>query len=188
MKQFIWRLLSRKSFQIPAAALLLYTVLGFLITPSAVSWYVPKFCADRFKCTAQIGKVAVNPFLLTFEANEFSLKGPEGTFLAGFDKVFLGFRVSALFRRTVEFGEFLLQKPRINLVIEPDGSVNLVNLAFQPPGQPGPDESKSSSSDPVRLLLDNFSLAGGEIALTDSRQVSPVTLHIQDVSVEFKAL
>ena len=188
MKQFIWRLLSRKSFQIPATALLLYTVLGFLIAPGAVRWYVPKFCAERLKCTAQIGKVAVNPFLLTFEANEFSLNGPEGDFLAGFDKLFLDFRVSALFRRTVEFGQFLLQKPRIDLVIEPDGSVNLINLASQPPGQPGPDGSKSSSADPVRLLLDNFSLAGGEIAITDSRQVSPATVCIQDVSVEFKAL
>ncbi len=188
MKQFIRRVLSRKSFQIPAIALLLYTVLGFLVAPSAVRWYVPKFCADRFKCTAQIGKVAVNPFLLTFEADGFSLNGPEGALLAGFDKLFLDFRASALFRRTVKFGEFLLQKPRINLVIEPDGSVNLVNLAFQPSGQPAPDESKSSSADPVRLLLDNFSLAGGEIAITDSRQVSPATVHIQDVSVELKAL
>ena len=132
MKQSIWRLLSRKSFQIPAAALLFYAVLGFLIAPRAVRWYVPKLCTDRLKCTAEIGKVAINPFLLTFEAKEFSLKGPDGAFLAGFDKLFLDFQVSGLFHRTVKFGEFHLERPRIDLVIEPDGSINLVNLASRP--------------------------------------------------------
>ena len=89
MRSGIRRFLTSKFFLISVGALLLFTLAGFILAPHVIRWYVPKYMQDQFKCQASMGKVRLNPFLLRFEANDFSLSGPDGAPLVSFAKLYL---------------------------------------------------------------------------------------------------
>jgi hypothetical protein len=185
MRRPALRFPSGKLFLIPVVSLLIYTLLGFFVLPYLVRWYVPRFGRDQLKCTAAIGKVSINPFLLTLEANDFNLMESDGTPIAGFGRFFLALEVGGFLHRTTRLKEVVLEKPVLSIAVEPDGSLNLAKLA---PQSSEPESKASPASDPARLVLDRFSLTGGGLKITDKRQDSPVTVEFQDISLDLKTL
>ena len=188
IKQKPLRYLSNRYFAIPAALLLMYTLLGSLVAPVALQWYLPIFAKGHFNSVASVGKVKVNPFLLTIDAGDFSLKGPDGALLAGVGRVFLHLAPGGLFDGTAKFGELLLENPDIHIQIDPDGAYNFAQLAPQPLQSPASDNSKSPASNPLRMILEHFTVTGGKVTLTDLRLRQPTVFSISDISVESKNL
>ena len=184
MRPGIRRFLLSKLFLVPVGALLLYTLTGFILAPLAVRWYVPKYARDQFKCQASLGKVRLNPFLLRFEVNDFSLSGPDGGPLVGFERLYLDCEMTGFFHMAVKLMDFRLEKPSMNLVVETDGSLNLAVLAPKPTHE----KPKTSQSRSMGLILDTVSLTGGEVTVTDRRQVTPAVLSFQNLDLELKAL
>lgn len=164
----------------------MYALLGFLIAPMGVKWYLPYYCKEHLKFTAHIGTVRLNPFLLTFEARDFRIQNTGGEPLAGFEKLFVEFKPFGLFNRTTRFGSVILEKPAVNLVIERDGSFNFPGLAPPSGDAAPPEKAQNPPSDPLRVLLDSLNLSGGEFAITDNRGSSPATLAIRDISLNLK--
>lgn len=167
---------------IAAAALLLYTLAGFLLAPYLVGRFVPRLAAEKLDRTASIGTVRINPFLLTFEANDVSLAERDGTPIAGFGQLFADFEVSSLFRWAWTFRELRLEKPEANAVVAPDGTLNFVRLIPQKPDAPAPTPEKDAR--PPRLVLQNIQIAEGRITLTDQRQSPPAQLTITPLDVQ----
>ncbi|MHC1730366.1 MAG: DUF748 domain-containing protein [Syntrophobacteraceae bacterium] len=188
MKQSALRILSSRYLLIPPAILLLYTILGFLVAPMALRWYLPKLSKAHINSQAEIGKVSINPYLLTVDGRDFSLKGPDGELLANMERLFLRLNIGGLFEGTAKFAEFILENPGIHLVIGQDGGLNLAKLVPETPEKPVPDNSKSTSTDPVKLILESLTVTGGKIDITDRRQSSPVSLEITDIALDLKAL
>lgn len=193
MKQSVLRLLSRRYFLIPAALLLLYTLLGFFVAPIALRWYLPIFSGNQLNSHAEVARISINPFLLTLDAKNFSLKGPDGEPLAGIGRLFLRFELGGLFDKTARFREFFLENPSINLVIDENGAFNFAQLAPQSSEKPVSNDSqstnsKSTQSDPARVILENFAITNGLITITDRRVSSPASLAINDISLDLKAL
>ena len=184
MMSGIRRFLVSKFFLVPVGALLLYTLTGFILAPLAVRWYVPKYARDQLKCQASLGKVRLNPFLLRFEVNDFSLSGPDGGPLVGFARLYLDCEVTGFFHWAAELKEFRLEKPSVNLVVETDGSLNLAALA----PKPTEEKPKTSQSRPLGLILGTVSIKGGEVTVTDRRQVTPAVLSFQNLDMELRAL
>jgi len=181
------RLLTGKGFLFSAGALLLYTLVGFFVLPLAIGWYVPKAAHDQFKCLVSLGKIRINPFQMTFEATGFSLVGPDGATLAGFERLFLDLEPSAIFHRTAKLGEFHLDKPSLHVVFEADGETNFSTLipkstATEPPPSPSP------SSEPLRFFLQTAAIVGAEVTVTDKRQSAPTTLTFRDLDLNLAAL
>lgn len=189
MKPAVRRVLVSKLFYIPVAVLLLYTILGFLIIPFAIRWYVPKFAQEQFKCEATIGEVRINPYLLSLEVKNFGLKDPDGAPLAGFDRFSLDLATgSSITNWAALFQSLSLEKPVINMVIEQDGTLNLARLAPKSSEQKLPEPQDASKSKPVRLILSSLELTGGEVNITDKRQATPAALNFQDLNIDLKSL
>ena len=77
MKQALRRILTSKYFLIPIAVLCLYSLIGFFVAPWVIGWYAPRFVKEQLQCQLDLGKVLINPFLLTFEVNDVSLSTSE---------------------------------------------------------------------------------------------------------------
>lgn len=182
----IRRVLVSKRFLIPAAVLVFYSIIGFLVIPFVMHWYVPKFAQEEFKCEASIGKVWINPLLFRVEIKDFSLKDQDGSPLIGFERFYFDLGMSSIFKWAAVFSEFQLNKPMLNLVIEEDGGLNLFRLVPKATEQ-GPEPQSASDSKPVRLLLRNLELTGGEIRITDKRQAMAV-VNFQDLNLNLKSL
>lgn len=184
MRPGIRRFLVSKLLLIPVGALLLFTLTGFVLAPLVIRWYVPKYTKDQLKCQASLGKVRFNPFLLRFEANDFSLHGPDGALLVNFARLYFDCEWTGFFYLAIHLKEIRLEQPSVNLTVETDGSLNFAALAPKPTEK----EPETSQSRPLRLILGTVALTGGELALTDKRQSTPAILNFHDLDLELKML
>lgn len=176
--------LTSKFFLISVGALLLFTLAGFILAPHMIRWYVPKYTQDQLKCHASMGKVRLNPFLLRFEVNDFSLSGPDGAPLVSFAKLYLDCEMTGFFHWAIHFQDIRLEKPSVNLVVEPDGSLNFAALA----PKPSEEKPKTSESRPLGFILGTMAITGGEVTVTDRRHVTPATLIFQNLDLELRTL
>lgn len=172
------RIFLSKAFIIPVGILIVYTLCGFFLAPYLVRHYVPEITQDLLKREAQIGKVRVNPFLFTLEANDFELAEPDGAPLGAFKRLLVDFEVSSLFRWAWTFRQITLDEPLVNLVIGTDGVLNLAKLAPK-----RPDQAEESDSPPPRLLLQDIAISGGAIDIIDRRQSSPASLTFRPLDI-----
>ena len=124
------RVVKSRTFIAAAVVLTLYTLGGFILTPYLVERYVPKILEKNLRCDARIGEVHINPFLFTLEANAFRLSEPDGSYVTGFDRLFLDFELSGLFRWAWTFKAFELENPKVSVVIERDGGLNFKRLVL----------------------------------------------------------
>jgi hypothetical protein len=164
----------------------LYTLAGFFLAPHLVTTYGPKYIQDYLNHPANIGKVRINPFIFTFECNDFSLAGSQGYPILEFRRLFVDFELSSLFSWAWTFREISLDDPGMNVVVEPDGTLNLNRLLALAGSE---TDSAKTVSPPVRLVLHNINITDGEIDITDQRQSTPATvkllplnLHLENIS------
>ena len=172
------RIFLGKAFFIPVGILIVYTLCGFFLAPYLVRHYVPEIAQDLLQREAHIGKVRVNPFLFTLEANDFELIETDGTPIGGFNRLLVDFELSSLFRWAWTFRQITLDEPLVNLVIGTDGALNLAKLTTK-----GPDQTEESDSGPPRLLLENIAISSGTIDIIDRRQSSPATLTFRPLDI-----
>ena len=185
MKQTIRKVLTRKYLVISVAALLLYALVGFVIAPLVIRWYVPQYAQQNLHCQAGVEKIRINPFLFSLEIDRFSLRQADGSPLLAFERFFVDLEMSSLFHWAVVLRELDLDKPEIHLVIEPDGSINFEKLATAPPqtAEPAPAEAK-----PFPFILQDATLRGGRIAVADKRQSTPANFTLQGLNLDLKQL
>ncbi|MGW8159321.1 MAG: DUF748 domain-containing protein [Desulfoprunum sp.] len=97
MNDRIRKLLTGRYFYIPVAAVLLYTLAGFVAAPRIMRWYVPRYAAQNLDCRAAVERIRINPFLLSIEADQFSLQQADGSPMLAFARLFVDLEVSSLF-------------------------------------------------------------------------------------------
>lgn len=182
MHQTVRKVLTSKYLIIPVAALLLYTLAGFFVAPRIIQWYVPKFAQQSLDCRADVGKVRINPLLLTLEMEQFSLQQADEAPLAAFARLFVDLEMSSLFRWAVVVRELNIDQPEFHLVVEPDGSINFEKLATAPP----PPEPAPANVTPVPLLLQSVVVSGGRINVVDKRQSTPADFTLQALDLQLE--
>ena len=163
------KVLQSKTFIISLTAILIYTLSGFLLTPYLVRHFVPKLIQRALKKQAAIGEVRVNPYLFTFEANEFRVGESDGRPIVGFKRLFVDFELKSLFKWAWTFQQVSLDGPVLNAVIHKDGSLNLASLA--PPSQESPPQDKDKQ--PPRLIFEDIVIDQGQVDFTNHRQSKP---------------
>ena len=180
MHHTVRKVLTSKYLIISAAALLLYALAGFLVAPRIIQWYVPKLAQQSLHCRADVGKVRINPLLLTLEVEQFSLQQAGEAPLAAFARLFVDLEMSSLFRWAVVVRELDLDQPDFHLVVEPDGSINFEKLATAPP-EPAPGNATS-----VPLLLQSVVVSEGRISVVDKRQSTPADFTLQALNLQLE--
>ncbi len=157
-------------------ALCLYSIAGFFLAPWLIRWYAPKFVKEQLQCRLDMGKVQINPFLLTFEANDVGLNTPEEP-LAGFKRLFIDFEIARMFNSVITCREFRLEKPVFHVTVYPDGSTNLEKAGPKTPVA-GTSESKL-----LHMMIIKGLVSDGTVVVTDKRQSRPARLTLQDLDI-----
>jgi hypothetical protein len=129
-----------------------YTLAGFFLVPRLISRYVPRYAQEQLKRSAEIGEVRFNPLLLKLEIKRFRLQEADGRPLLAFDRLFVDFELSSLYRRAWTFAEIQLDAPRVDAVLGRDGRLNLAELLDAFPKSEAPSEARTAatSADPAR--------------------------------------
>ncbi len=186
------RIIKTKSFIIGASLLIVYTLSGFFLVPYLVGHYVPKIVHDRIDKKASIGEVRFNPFVFTFEANDFAIDEPDDRPILGFKRLFFNFQLRSIFKWAWTFKEVAVEVPWMNAVIAPDGTLNLADLSPPPEVPPVEDmdelpEEEEPYSLP-RLSVGHFIIQEGRVDLVDERPSIPAAVNFEPLSLNMKNL
>jgi Domain of Unknown Function (DUF748) len=184
MKQTLTRILRSRWFLIGAALLVAYALFGFLLLPRLVQRYVPEYARDSLQRQASIGKVRINPFLFTFEADDLRLADSDGTPIVGVRRLFVDFESVSLLRWAWVFANIDIDGLDLNVVTLPDGQLNLIRLAEAARGKEPPAPKKEDAA-PVRLVLRHVVLSEGRVSYTDRSDPSPASATLTPVNLEF---
>lgn len=179
MKRILSRIVRSRALLIAAGLLAAYAACGFLLLPYLVERYVPQYARDTLKREASVGRVRINPFLLTFEANNFRLADRDGTPLVALRRLYVDFQTSSLLRWAWVFADITIDGLDVHVVTRRDGSVNLLDLA----ALGGKSESRR------RMLLQHVALTDGLVTYSDlsgpvpaETGVAPINLELRDIS------
>ena len=178
---------ARRGWLIAALVVLfLYTVSGFFLVPSIAQRQIVAALETTFQRPVALAELRINPFVLSADARGFSLTESDGSALIAFDRLFVNFQVSSLFRWAWTFREIRVEGPAVELVRESDGAVNVAALAS---GNGTDPETTAQASSMPRLVIGSFALADGVMNVTDRvpasefvTVVGPVSVAVRDLS------
>ncbi len=167
------------------AAVVLYALLGFLLTPWIVKRYVSNYAVEKLKRNASIAEVRVNPFLFTFEAKDFVLEEADNRPIMGFDRLFIDFQLSSLFRWAWTFADIRLEQPSLYVEIQPNGRLNFADLADSLPKS---EDSPPTDTQPPRLLVHHTAVLGGSLTFSDRSDTTHAQETFWPLNLEFKEI
>jgi len=178
------RILLSKTFIIGVSAVVIYTLVGFFLVPFLVQHYVPKIVREDLNKQASIGVVRFNPYIFTFEANDFRLDEPDGQAIAALKRLFIDFELKSLFNWAWTFKEVSIDTPLVKAVISSNGDLNLAKLA--PASDPQPPQE---NQEPMpRLIIEQISIRQGQVFFTDRQQSEAASLTLTPLDLKIENL
>jgi uncharacterized protein involved in outer membrane biogenesis len=159
-----------------------YTLAGFFLVPRLIATYVPRYAHEQLGRRAEVGEVRANPLLFRLEIKDFRLQEADGRPLLGFDRFFVDFELSSLFRAAWTFAEIQLEEPRLDVVLHPDGRLNVGELLDAFPR--GEADETAEATRPPRVLLQHAVVRGGRLSFTDLSGRAPQTAVVDPIDVE----
>ena len=166
----------------------LYTALGFLAVPWAITHKLPPMLTEELNRPVSIQDATFNPFLFKLNIKGFSIEEYDGSPLAGFDALFVDFEVlSSLKNKAYTFSHIRLGLPHGLAVVRPDGSLNLADLGqtFQGSSsavevEPAPTE-KPAGLPPV--FVEKIQVHQGMIEFQDNSNPTPFVAHVVPINL-----
>ena len=169
-----------------AVALVMYALLGFFLAP----WLVKNLAVDavgkNLEAELRIGKVAINPFVLSLRVDDLELDTTSGEPIIRLEQAFANFQLSSLPRLAWSFAEIRFDAPELFLSRN-DSGLSLAALPRQ-------DKADEASSDPdagggiPRLFIHDFAVNDARVDWSDAVPPEPVTTVFGPVSIRVAEL
>jgi len=164
-----------------ALAVVLYAVAGFMIAPKIVRSALLEDIPQTLGVKAAVGDIHVNPFLLQAEIKDFALFGDGGKLL-GFERLFIDFEFSSLWRRAYSFANIDIAAPYVNATVGRDGTLNLLKL--RPKSKPLQTRAAHGTLPPVRV--DSLKITRGSADYVDHSRPSEFAAHVEPIDFELR--
>ncbi|OEC34339.1 Uncharacterized protein involved in outer membrane biogenesis [Pseudomonas cuatrocienegasensis] len=166
-------------------AVLLYSLLGFLILPGIALRIANQQLAEYSNVPASLERLQFNPFSLELDLWGLRMGEPQAPQLA-FARLHANLQLDSLWRGALHLADVELQQPQVELRFAKDGTLNLAQLFKLPPS--AEPTATEEPSEPFPLQLDRLQLSGGDLYLQDLRPSSPVELRYDDLTFELHNL
>jgi len=167
------------------ATVVLYALIGFLLTPWIIKRYVNNYAVEKLKRKASIAEVRVNPFLFTFEAKDFVFQEADNRPIVGFGRLFINFQLSSLFRWAWTFADVRIERPSLYIEIQNNGRLNFADIADS---FPKTEDPPSTDNRPPRLLVHHAAIIDGRFTFSDRSATTYATETFSPLNLEFKEI
>jgi hypothetical protein len=169
----VWYGRHKLLYRIIAGLVILYTLIGFVIMPLVVRYILRTRVSAVLHRDVRTAVVRVNPFTFSLRLSELSIADRDGTdpFVKIGELSINTDPLISLFKWGIAIRSVHIVQPRIRIIRSGDDRFNFSDMLksahAEPAGKPDPQ------SRPVRLVLGEFKLDGGEIQFVDkSRKMS----------------
>ncbi len=154
-----------KKIGIGLAAFLVAVILfGFFALPPILKSVLVSKLSQNLNRPVSIGRITINPLVLTLRINDFVVKEPAGSgrFVA-FKELFMDLEAISPFKRALFFREVRLSGLYVHVSRDAEGTYNFSDLMMK--ADSGKDTGKKST--PIRYSLGNISIRDGSIDFDD---------------------
>jgi len=170
------------------ALVVAYTLFGFFAVPPLLNSATVDTLRDQTGREATLGKIRFNPYVLSLEVEDFALRDTDGERLAAFDRLFVNFQLSSLFRWAWTFREFRLDGLYVLLERFAPGDSRLGRLLDDVAERAEPEPPGEQAGSLPRLLVHDLGLGEGVIHFRDDVPAEPVDLEFGPVTVSVREL
>ena len=106
----------------------IYALLIGVFTPYYLQHKLPDFINKSSALSLQIDEIIINPFYLSVEVKQVNLEDKNKQSLAAFERLYINFQLSSLFRQLWYFDTLILESPSLHYQIYSDFSNNIEQL------------------------------------------------------------
>lgn len=171
-----------------AVVLVIYTVMGFFVAPAIIKSQMLKRLPALTKRQVTVTQVKCNPYVLSLTIRGFALKEANGDVFSSFDEFYVNFQPwASLFKWSWVFDEISLKKPFAQIIYQPDGSFNFMNLLTNA----APAAKPPSSSAPLTLpavIIYKLQITNGAVAFADLNRKTPFRAQFAPIDVHLTNL
>ncbi len=165
-----------------AVVFCLYAAAGFWVAPRLLRSALIDNIQKQLGVSPIVGDIRCNPLALQLELTDFSLPDAAGAKLVGFDRLFIDFSPSSLWRRALVFKAIEIDKPFVNAVVAVDGSLNLLKL--EPKPAPTPEPNAGGKLPTVRVA--SFTVSRGWVSYEDLSRPSHFTTRLEPIDFDLR--
>jgi len=155
----------------------LYLLAGFFLAPGLIRSQATHWVKTNLGKELALGEIKFNPVTLSLDASDIAIAGPNGPMVA-LGHLRVSFSPLSVFQDAYRFTELRLDRPFVQAVIRPDGSLNLIELV--PPTKPDSGPAPALRFD--LLSVDQGRVAFSNQSLADHPQeiLTPINFILRD--------
>ena len=170
-------------------ALLLYTLMGFLLAPWLVERQLTRISAERAELTTSIETIDINPFLLTLNVEGLDVIDSDSSALLSLERLFINFKLASVVRRTWSFDEFHVIGLDVALERFSDGSTNVGVVADRWAATSASESEPPEDGGPPRLVIADLVVDSATMSVVDNvpatrfeTRIDPLNLSVENLS------
>lgn len=139
----------------------LYAAVGFWVVPPLAVSQARAYVTGTLGKQLTVGRLRFNPFTFELDATDVAVRDHAGDAapLVALRRLYVDFQVSSLWQRALVFRQVLVSGPYAQVVVRPDGTLNLASLV-------PPDDGTPSTPAP-EVRIGDFQLDAGRVDFTD---------------------
>lgn len=162
----------------------LYGVLGYFVLP----WYAKKALGEYVSTQLQrelaIENIHFNPFTFHLRVDNIALKEKNQVPIASLLELDININIDQLFKKTLVVSTLHLNAPRLELIIDESGSINLDRLMSEIP-----DSGSDNDAGPAfNFIFESTAINQGSVLVVDNSKEQPIQSMIKDINLEFSSI
>ena len=168
----------RTALLVAGGVLLVYLVLGLVFGPGWARSSIERAFAENTRGHLSLGRIAVNPLLLSATLHDVSLTGAGEDSLFSVSSLTVDLSVRSLFQRAAVFDHILIDSPALWLVVGRDSTLHWQHVL-----RPTSETAHAKAQLP-RLVVRHFRLRDGRVVFEDSTKRTPYLTGIRPLALE----
>lgn len=161
---------------------LLYILCGFIATPIAVHYILKNKVSPALNRNVQAETVRSNPFTFSLRLAGLTISDRDQGPFVHLSQFYVNVDpLASLFKWGLVVKSVAIENPKIHVVRATADQFNFSDLI--PPSDNKAQENGASPSKPMRLILNDLTLSGGEIQFADKAQALPFSTTLSAVNL-----
>src|SRR4030095_4504806 len=148
--------------------------------PICIQSQIRSTVAEKYHRVAQVGVVRFNPFTFVLEIVNFAIPDRDGRPTLHFAQLHIDFELMSILRRAYSFQAISFDAPGALVVVRPDGTLNLADLAQS--SEPQPPEPAGEEEGLPRLFIEAFTVNAGRVDFEDQSRPSQFATELKPIA------
>jgi len=160
--------------------IILYAIVGFIIVPIIAKPQIIDIFSKQINAKLSIEKIYFNPFSFCLKISNIKLNSLDNKELLSLKSIKLNLEVSSLINKTAHVKSFILNEPRVSLVLNKNKEINFSSIIKES------DNKKVVKKDSVniipRIVIDKIAIVNGSLNYDDYSLNSKFSVGLKEIN------